>query len=152
MRQGIRRPQLVLKELGTMSQLTRCQLCTGRSELLDSVLCIKSLGWHMQWTPLPAEPSTHPSHFRNDPCKDLGLAQQKARGKLEEKKKQIHSFGVHLGQPRIYPRAGSLSRSAGLAAGFGDPAPVAGVRWLGGPEVGSAWEIWGPTDPCVWKD
>lgn len=29
--QEIRRPQLNLKELGTTTQLTQCQLCTGRS-------------------------------------------------------------------------------------------------------------------------
>lgn len=55
----------------------------------------------MQWTLLPAELSTHPSHFRNDSCEEFRLhggTQQEARVELGEKKKQIHSFRVHLGQ------------------------------------------------------
>lgn len=64
------------------------------------MLWIKSLGWHMQWTPLPAEPSTHPSHFRNDPCEDLGLAQQKARRKLGEKKCRSIALGFTWDSPK----------------------------------------------------
>lgn len=69
--------------------------------LLESMFWVKHLDWHMQWTLLPAELSTHPSHFRNDSCEEFRLhggTQQEARMELGEKKKQIHSFRVHLGQ------------------------------------------------------
>lgn len=50
----------------------------------------------MQWALLPAELSTHPSHFRNDSCEEFrlhGQTQQEARMELGKKKSRSTALG-----------------------------------------------------------